>query len=233
MVIKKGNIILTAITAVLIIFLMFLIFRGEKTNPVFSTPLAGKVIVIDPGHGGFDAGASAQNISEKGINLEIALLLKGFIEENGGVAVLTRSRDESTADPNRPKTMSQKKSDLLMRRNLPKKCGADIFISIHLNKFSDPKYKGAQVFCAPDSKESEDLGKLLQAALIKNADPENNREIKIGKSIFILKDPSVPSALIECGFLSNPNEAEKLTTTAYQKKIAWAIFLGISEYFTK
>ncbi len=233
MVMKKGNIILTVITVSLAICLMLLIFRGENTSPVFSTPLSGKVIVIDPGHGGFDAGASSQNISEKGINLEIALILKAFIEENGGTAVLTRSRDESTADPNRPKTMSQKKSDLLMRRDLPKKCGADIFVSIHLNKFSDSKYKGAQVFCAPNSKESEKLGNLLQASLIKNADPENNREMKTGKSIFILKEPSVPSALIECGFLSNPSEAEKLTETAYQRKIAWAIFLGISEYFAK
>ncbi len=228
---KKKNIIFTASTLILaIIFTYSIYLRQAQTVSTFSTPVAKKIIVIDPGHGGIDAGASGNGAVEKEINLEIAHYLKAFIEENGGTAIMTRTSDTNTADPNRSKTVSQKKSDLEQRKKLPEKSNADIFISIHMNKFSESKYKGAQVFCAPSSSESKALGEMIQASLIKNADPENTRKLKDGKSIYILKGAKIPSVLIECGFLSNPEEAKLLQNESYQQKIAWSIFMGLSEY---
>ena len=231
-IIKKGNIILSALTLCFaVVFLLSIFLETPETVPTFSTPVLGKVIVIDPGHGGADAGASDNGISEKDINLKIALYLKAFIEENGGTVIMTRESDKNTADPDRPANISQKKSDLLERKNLPQKANADMFISIHLNKFPEAKYRGAQVFCAPKSEESEKLGEILQASLIKNVDPDNTRKMKTGNSIFILKNAKIPSALIECGFISNPDEAKLLQSESYQQKIAWSIFMGLTEYF--
>ncbi|MBR2916974.1 MAG: N-acetylmuramoyl-L-alanine amidase [Clostridia bacterium] len=209
---------------------MSLSTESSTTVSTFATPVSGKTFVIDPGHGGIDAGASSGEAVEKELNLKIANCLRVFIEENGGIVVMTRKTDTNTADPNRKKTVSQKKSDLETRKNLPEKVNADIFISIHMNKFSEEKYKGAQVFCAPSSPESEKLGEFIQASLIKNADPENTRKLKDGKSIYILKDAAIPSVLVECGFLSNKEETSLLMTESYQQKIAWSIFMGITEY---
>ncbi len=229
--IKKQHIILTSITVICtILFSYGLHLRRRETITTFSTPLYGKVFAIDPGHGGIDAGASGNGAVEKEINLEIANYLKAFIEENGGTVIMTRTTDTNTADPNRSKTVSQKKSDLDQRKNFSQKENADIFVSIHMNKFPESKYKGAQVFCAPNSSESKALGEAVQASLIKNADPSNTRKLKDGKSIYILKDSKIPSILIECGFLSNPEEAELLQNDSYQQKIAWSVFMGITEY---
>ncbi len=231
---KKKNIVFTAITMFLAVcFVCNLSIRQKETVSTFATPVYKKVFVIDPGHGGIDAGASGNGIVEKEINLEIAHLLKAFIEENGGTVIMTRTTDTNTADPNRSEKISQKKSDLEQRKTLPQKENADIFISIHMNKFSESKYKGAQVFCAPNSSQSKELGEAVQASLIKNADPQNTRKLKDGKSIYILKDAQIPSILIECGFLSNPDEAKLLSQKTYQQKIAWSIFMGITEYLAK
>ena len=232
--IHRGNIILSIATFVLCSIFLASIFT-ERAQPVstFGTPVSNKVFVIDPGHGGIDAGASEGSAIEKDLNLKIALYLKTFIEENGGTVVMTRITDTNTADPQRPKTVSQKKSDLTERKNLPQKVNADIFISIHMNKFSDGQYKGAQVFCAPNSNESKMLGEAVQASLIKNADPNNTRQLKEGNSIFILKDQSITSILIECGFLSNKEESALLQTDGYQQKVAWSIFMGLTQYLAE
>ncbi len=229
--IKRGNIILSALTLCFTIIFLLSIFL-ETPSPVstFGTPVSGKVFVIDPGHGGADSGASCDDVIEKELNLKIALYLKAFIEENGGTVIMTRETDKNTADPNRPATLSQKKSDLMERKTLPQKVDADIFISIHMNKFPESQYKGAQVFCAPKSEESQKLGEIVQASLIKNADPGNTRQLKTGNSIFILKDAVIPSILVECGFISNPDEAKLLQSESYQQKIAWSIFMGLTEY---
>lgn len=230
--IKKGNIILSVITLCFTVIFLLSVFL-ETPSPVstFGTPVSEKVIVIDPGHGGADPGASVNGVSEKDINLKIALFLKTFIEEHGGTVVMTRTEDKTTADPDRPTNISQKKSDLTERKNLPEKVKADAFVSIHINKFPEDKYRGAQVFCAPKSEESQKLGEIVQASLIKNADPNNTRQLKTGNSIFILKDAVIPSILVECGFISNPDEAKLLQNESYQQKIAWSIFMGLTEYF--
>lgn len=204
----------------------------EKAAEVFAIPTTNKVVIIDAGHGGIDAGAVAHGIEEKTINLQIALKLQEYIEQSGGVAILTRDSDESTQDPNRSSNISQKKSDLMERKAAMEKYGADIFISIHMNKFEQEKYRGAQVFYAANGEESKRLGETIQQSLKDTINDGNTREAKkSGSGIYILKNASVPSALVECGFLSNAEEASLLQSEEYQQKVAWGIYIGIVKYF--
>lgn len=213
----------------------FFVYNVKKVSrdavQTFSVPVTNKVILIDPGHGGVDAGASDNGAVEKDINLDIALRLQEYIEESGGIAILTRSEDVSTADKNRSKNVTQKKSDLAERKKAIEKYKADVFVSIHMNKFSEEKYYGAQVFYPAKSQESERLAQIIQLSLKENLDKTNKRKEKENKGIYVLKDNPVPSVLIECGFLSNKKEAEKFKTAEYRQKVAWAIYLGLIKYF--
>ncbi len=208
-----------------------IVIQNMLTQSTAASPLAGKTILIDPGHGGIDAGASANGAVEKEINLAIANFLKEYVEAGGGKAYMTRDTDTNTADPNRDKGVSQKKSDLQMRKSDIEKYKADIFISIHMNKFEQSKYRGAQVFYDDDSQENRLLAEAIQQSLKDVLKDGNNRVAKgSGDSIFVLRDNSVPSALIECGFLSNTDEANLLKTAEYQKLVAEGIYMGIIKY---
>ena len=182
-----------------------------------------------------DNGASANGVIEKEINLSVALKLQEFIEQSGGVAILTRDEDESTEDGGRKKGVTQKKSDLMERVTLMTTANADIFVSIHMNKFPQSRYHGAQVFYANNGEESKRLGNILQKSLIQNIGDGNTRAAKLvsNNSVFVLKNASVPAALVECGFLSNPSEALLLQDEGYQRKVAWSVYMGIMEYFVK
>ncbi len=207
-------------------------YKLQNNVDVFSTPLEGKVVIVDPGHGGIDAGASSGSVLEKELNLEIAQILQEYLEESGAVAILTRTEDTNTADPNRKKGTSQKMSDLRERKDDIEEFSADMFISIHMNKFSQSKYRGAQVFYTKGTAESKLLGENLQKAIKETLNDGNTRVAKPADNIFVLKDNKIPSALIECGFLSNPEETELLKDRGYQRKMAWGIYLGIVQYFS-
>lgn len=224
-----------AVSVMLIISgIMFILLGGldiYKTAEVMATPIDGKVVLLDPGHGGIDAGASEGSAVEKTLNLEVANYLKSYIEESGGIAYMTRTEDTNTADPNRPKGVTQKMSDLKKRKKDIEDKSADIFISIHMNKFQQPQYRGFQVFYDENSAESKKLGEILQKSVLDVLQDGNTRKAKAtGGSIYVLKGNTVPSALVECGFLSNTKEAKLLTTPEYQRKVAWGIYLGIMRY---
>ncbi len=206
--------------------------RIYKSVQVAATPLGSKVIVVDPGHGGIDAGASDNGAVEKELNLQIANILKDYIETNGGVCYMTRTEDTNTADPNRGKGVSQKMSDLKMRKKSIEDKTADIFVSIHMNKFSQSQYKGLQVFYDGNTEGSKLLGEAIQTSVKTVLKDGNTRQAKAtGDKIYILKGNKIPSVLVECGFLSNTEEANNLKNPDYQKKIAWGIFRGIIAYF--
>lgn len=205
--------------------------RPEET---VAEPLGNKVILIDPGHGGIDAGASDGDAIEKDLNLEISMILKSYIESNGGICYMTRNEDKNTADPNRPKNVSQKMSDLKTRKSDIERVEADIFVSIHMNKFSQAKYRGLQVFYDGSSQQSKMLGEIIQETVKTTIKDGNTRKAKAtGDKIYVLKGNAVPSVLVECGFLSNQEERELLKSPKYQQKIAWGIYLGIINYFDK
>lgn len=235
-VIHMRQIIATLVVAVIVFAAtgVRMYLKNHTTKSVSAANLSGKVIVVDPGHGGFDSGASANGAIEKEINLGVAKFLKEYIEAGGGAVYLTRETDTDTADPGRAKNVTQKKSDLQMRKAAVQKYNADIFISIHANKFEQPQYRGAQVFYDDDSEENKLLAEFIQQAVKDVLNDGNNRVPKAtGDSIYVIKNNTVPSVLIECGFLSNAEEAKQLLTSEYQKKIAEGIYLGILKYLDK
>ena len=195
-----------------------------------TSSINGRTILVDPGHGGFDAGASKDNVLEKDLNLNVALKLKDKIRERGGNVLMTRDTDVSTADENRKDGSTKKASDLKKRKEMIK--DSDIAVSIHMNKFEQSKYWGAQVFYADRSEESKALGETIQESLKQYLSDGNQRVAKKSDgSIFLLKNADKPVVIVECGFLSNPDELERLKDDAYQNKIAEGICIGIEKYF--
>ncbi len=212
------------------------VFREQEDaslQNVFSVPVSNKVIVLDAGHGGFDAGATANGVTEKDINLEVALQLREYLEQGGAVVLLTRAADESTALEGKS-GVSAKKSDLSERKKLAESSEADIFISIHMNKFPQSQYHGAQVFYSETPKEGKMLGEAIQQG-IKDVVQDDNKRVtkKIDGGVFLLKNTTIPSVIVECGFLSNPQEASLLQSEDYRQKLAWGIYLGITRYFNQ
>lgn len=184
-----------------------------------------KKILLDPGHGGEDGGASSRDgILEKDLNLRLTLFLRDYLISEGYEVIMTRESDVSIHDSGSKTISAKKNSDLRNRRKMIKTSGADLFISIHMNSFPESKYKGAQVFYAANSVSSKAFAQAVQDELRIQISPENTRDIKKADSnIYILREAVSTCVLIECGFLSNPEEAALLNTDEYLQKIAAAI----------
>lgn len=188
-------------------------------------------IVVDVGHGGFDSGKiGIHGELEKNVNLQIALKLKKILEDDGMSVIMTREDDQGLYDEN---ASNKKVQDLQRRCDLINDKKPTLTVSIHQNSYTSPEIKGAQVFYYTTSVESKKLAEIMQASLIDNVDPDNHREAKSNDSYYILKKTSSPIIIVECGFLSNPEEAEKLSDESYQQKISEAIRIGIREYLRK
>lgn len=203
-----------------------------KIIQTMSIPVSNKVIVIDAGHGIPDKGAENKNgISEEKINLEIALKLQNILESSGATVLLTRSDENGIYEEN-ANTISEKKvSDIKNRVKIGNESSADLFVSIHLNNFSDEKYYGWQTFYKGGDENSKKLADAIQKNLNKTISNENKRVTHTLNDIYIMKHVEIPIALVECGFLSNPEEATNLQSNTYQLKIAWGIYDGIMDYF--
>lgn len=188
--------------------------------------------MVNPPHGGFDGGAVASDGTvEKDINLKITLAVAKFLRQSGFNVVLTRENDVSTDDVETEKISTRKKSDLKNRLNLMKDYKDAVFVSIHLNKFTTSAANGSQVFYSR-SEESKRLGDCIQKSIVAKLQPENTRVNKLAtSSTYLLYNATVPSVLVECGFLSNKAELEKLKDKDYQNKMAFSIYCGILEYF--
>lgn len=189
-------------------------------------------IVLDAGHGGEDGGAVGVNEKlEKDINLAIALELEKYLKQNNFEVIMIRSGDYSVGDQTLPTISERKKSDTKNRLRTVEEAGECIFISIHQNHFSESKYDGAQVFYSGNREESAVLAEAIRQNIVSSLQPENHRENKQAeKSIYLLYHCQVPAVLVECGFLSNPSEAEKLGQEIYQKDMAAAIYNGLIDY---
>jgi N-acetylmuramoyl-L-alanine amidase len=221
-----------AVVAALVALLLWSIPR-EWSRTAWNMPLAGRVIVLDPGHGGVDGGAvSKTGVVEKEVALRIALHLRDFLQEAGALVIMTRERDTDLADSGTRGLSRRKTQDLMQRVRIVKESGADALVSIHLNAIPSPRWKGAQTFYHPESEENKKLASFIQAELIRNLG-NTNRLPKQNGDIFILKASPVPAAMVEVGFLSNPEEAARLGDEKYQKKLAAAIYYGILRYYTE
>jgi len=183
-----------------------------------------KIIVIDAGHGGWDPGkVSSQNHEEAQINLAIAGMLQMYLENAGATVFTTRADDVALGDT--------KRKDLRARTDMPSHMQAHLLVSIHQNAFTSPKVHGAQVFYYDGSEQSQKLAEAIQTQIRTFLDHDNKMEAKASTSYFLLKETATPAVIVECGFLTNHDEMLKLATPEYQQKIAWAIYLGILDYF--
>lgn len=208
----------------------------EMTVPTSLTyPDEELYIVLDAGHGGMDGGCSTSDgVPEKGINLNIAKEVKELLELQGYNVVLTRETDTSIHDKGVEGIRSQKESDMKNRLDIFNEHNNAICISIHQNNFTDPYYSGAQMFYSENNPESETLARIMQENFVRNIQPDNSREIKLcGKELYLCYFSENPTVMVECGFLSNPDEAEKLKNPMYQKEVAFTIFSGINEFIEK
>ncbi len=193
------------------------------------------VFILDAGHGGMDGGcSSADGVPEKGINLNIMLAVRDWLEAFGYHVEVTRDSDRSIHDQGIEGIANQKSSDMDNRLALFNKYDNAVCISIHQNQFTDAKYSGAQMFYANTNAESESLAQSLQTQFHEQLQPKNDREIKLcGSELFLCYYCDNPTVMVECGFLSNPDEAALLTTEEYQQKVAFTIFSGIVNWLAK
>lgn len=192
----------------------------------------GKTIVLDAGHGIPDEGAQSSNgTTEAESNLKIALKVQNLLEQSGSTVILTRSDENAIYDLD-SKTLKQKKiSDIHNRVKIGNESSADIFVSIHLNKIPQSQYYGWQTFYKSGNEEGKRLAESIQASLNNSIDKENNRIAKTIDNIYIIKHVEIPTTIVECGFLSNPEEEQQLLDDTYQNRLAWGIYNGIINYF--
>ena len=189
------------------------------------------VIVLDPGHGGSDPGMiGIDGLEEKGINLSVSLLLREKLEEKGYSVVLTRESDQGLYDDS---AQNKKAQDMQRRIALIDETAPVLTVSIHQNSYHDPSVKGPQVFYYETSGEGKELAADLQESLNTTLEVERPREIKGNKSYYLLKRSKGVLVIAECGFLTNPDEADLLQTEEYQEKVADALTDGIVTYLRK
>jgi N-acetylmuramoyl-L-alanine amidase len=226
---------------ILLITLLFvsLLFMQSEKHPLWETwtqwtlPLAGKLILIDAGHGGADSGAVSSNgIMEKMINLNVSIYLRDYLQQSGAIVKLTREVDQDLASTQTKKWGYRKTEDLTKRAEMIKEQAYDMFISIHMNSMRSHIWKGAQTFYTSNHEENERLAVSIQDELTKNLENTNRVAKILDSPVYILNQSKIPSVLIEAGFLSNADEAIQLSSKHYQRKIANSVYQGILAYFT-
>ena len=213
--------------AVLLLFLAVLVLLSKNLQKLLSSgnvTAKNKIIVLDSGHGGDDPGKIGVNqAKEKDVNLKIAKKTKERLEKKGCKVVMTREKDVMLGDS---AAGNKKIHDMKARVERINKTMPQAAVSIHQNSYQDAQIHGAQVFYYSHSEEGKRMAEVMQKALLK-ADEENTRQAKANDTYYLLKRTEVPTIIVECGFLSNPEEAAKLVSPKYQEKLAEAIAEGI------
>ncbi len=233
--VRKWNFFLVLLAFVLLMGGIGFACRQDVSRAVTGVPGQDKKIVIDAGHGSPDGGAVGNSgIPEKDLNLSIAKLVQMYFEQSGIEVVMTRTDDAGLFDADDRSVREKKRNDLRKRERIMNESQADLFISIHMNKFEDSRYSGPQVFYSPNTEFSGQLAEALQSELIAVLQPSSHREIKKASSdIYLLKKAEIPAVLVECGFLSNPQEESLLQNEDYQNRIAWAIYSGVIKFLAQ
>ncbi len=234
MFLKRKSVILYIIFFIIyLILIIFAFYNIDNYSAVNVEYNSLPVIVIDAGHGGEDGGAVANNVVEKNINLSISNKLRDIFISSGFNVKMTRSSDKMINDSG--DTLRERKvSDMKNRLKLFNESENNIVISIHQNKFTQEEYKGSQLFYSTNNKESEKLALSIKTSIKTLIQPDNEREIKpADRNIYLLYNSKTPSVIVECGFISNIEEARLLKDSAYQNKIAFAIYSGFLDYYNK
>lgn len=204
----------------------------EQTAQTTSTPVSGKTVVLDAGHGVPDEGAQSSNgTTEAETNLKITLKIQNLLEQSGCTVILTRSDENAIYDLDATTLKQKKISDIHNRVKIGNENSADIFVSIHLNKIPQSQYSGWQCFYKDGNENSNKLAKTIQENLNKSMQKKNKRVPMKLDNVYIIKHVEIPISIVECGFLSNQEEEKELLEDSYQNKLAWGIYNGIINYF--
>ncbi len=233
LILKKEKILFYISTIFLSILFYSFVNNKNYTSEVSSIPVSNHTIVIDAGHGLPDGGATDKdNNLESDLNLKIALKLQKILEASNCTVLLTRSDENGIYEENAKTIKEKKKSDMNNRVNIANNFDSEIFVSIHMNKTNDNS-SGWQTFYKRNCNDSRKLASLIQSNLNYSISSNNKREIKSISDIYLAKNVNIPFVLVECGFLSNSNEASLLQNNEYQEKIVWGIYTGIMDYFSE
>ncbi|MDZ5713690.1 N-acetylmuramoyl-L-alanine amidase CwlD [Jeotgalibacillus haloalkalitolerans] len=224
----RKSIILAAIVLLVGLGAGALLYAVEE----WSLPLTGEVIVLDPGHGGLDGGASYETILEKNLTLSIAKKLQAYLEEQGAIVILSRETDKDLAAEDTKGFRDRKREDLKQRLELINNKDNDLFISIHLNAIPEARWKGPQTFYTTYNDQNERLARFIQHELNRHI-PDSKRKSKPIDGIYVLSHAETPGVLVEAGFLSNPEERYWLLQDDYQQQVAAAIYIGILRHYSK
>lgn len=174
---------------------------------------------------------SSNGITEAQINLKIALKLQKLLEQSGCTVLMTRSDENAIYDAESESIRDKKITDIYNRVRIGNESSSDIFVSIHLNKIPQQQYYGWQTFYNKTNENSKILANCIQNSLNVAMQKENNRIPALLNTVYIMKHIEIPITIVECGFLSNPEEEKLLQTDEYQDKLAWGIYSGINDYF--
>ena len=227
---KFGERSVSIITGVLVVVCMLYLAKELAVYTTGNSVVTKEqvCIVLDAGHGGDDPGKIGINGSkEKDINLAIAQRVKRYLEAEGIKVVMTRETTDGLYDAD---AENKKVQDMKRRIAIIEEAQPLAAVSIHQNSYTEEYVNGAQVFYYKDSKAGEKLASLLQESLRERLNPENHRQMKDNDSYYLLKKTQIPTVIVECGFLSNSNEAELLCDEEYQDRVAWAIYMGIMQF---
>lgn len=222
---------------VLLSFLSVAFCKWEVSDTATSIQNESKLptIIIDAGHGGEDGGAVGNDGTlEKELNLSISEKLRDLFCAAGYNVVMTREDDTLLYDKNADYKGRKKELDLAKRVEIANSYENAVFISIHMNSFPDSKYSGLQVYYSKNHSDSAEIAANIQTMVHDHIQNNNKRQTKpAGLNIFVLDRVRIPAVLIECGFLSNPDECQDLTKDEYQKKLSLTIFFAVSKYIEK
>lgn len=231
---QKGSICLQKyklelfMACLLLVSFYFLSRQAAQVSVTTKNREKSQVIAVDPGHGGTDPGMiGVDGLEEKGINLEISMKLSELLKEKGYRVVMTRKEDKGLSDPS---ASNKKAQDMQRRIAFLEEANPVLTVSIHQNSFSDQNVRGPQVFYYENSVEGKNLAEKIQESMNKSLAPERPRVIKGNTSYYLLKRSKGTLVIVECGFLTNREEAELLKTETYQQKVAEAIAEGIDAY---
>ena len=212
--------------------LWFLSQSAPKQQTAALSDTAYHTVILDAGHGGEDGGAvgmaQGNEIHEKDINLTISLMLRDLLQAEGIHVIMTREQDVLLYDRNTDYEGRKKMLDLAARLSIGQSTPHALFVSIHMNAFGQAKYHGLQVYYSPNHALSSVLASNIQTNVQTQMQPDNNRKIKrADSSIYLLDRLKCPAVLVECGFLSNPDECALLSQKEYQQKISFLLFGAI------
>ncbi len=226
---KKNAVLLCLLFGMGLFFGSFLVIRsyagsGDKKEAVS--------VIIDAGHGLPDGGAvGTSGIIEQEINLKIAEKVREVLEAKGITVIMTRDTKNGLSTEKSRSLREMKIEDMKKRRAIMKKSNADLFISIHMNSFKNGSASGLRVFYSENFEDIKPLAESIQLRMADVTGAETAAVKTADKSLFLMKNPPLPSILVECGFLSNPEEEQKLTSGEYQSRLAWAIADAVEKYY--